>query len=116
MASVELAPTYAALILADDGIGITAGRILALTTAAGVDMEPIWADLLAKALEGKEIKELLSHIDPGGNLDNGTSAVIASNTAATTDSEGHVDESGESQDGDDSEDEIIFSGLMDFGF
>jgi large subunit ribosomal protein LP1 len=57
-----------------------------------------------KALEGKEIKELLSYIDPGGNLNNGASAVIASNTASTTDSEGHVDEI---QDGHDSEDECF---------
>jgi len=70
-------------------------------------MEPIWADLLVKALEGKEIRELLSHIDPGGNLNNGASEVIASNTASTADSEGHVDESGEIQDGHDSEDECF---------
>ena len=76
-------------------------------------MEPIWADLLAKALEGKEIKELLSHIDSGGNLNNAASAVIASNTASTTDFEGHVDESGESQDGQDSEDEMFLSVFLD---
>ncbi|KAF6757731.1 60S acidic ribosomal protein P1 [Ephemerocybe angulata] len=53
MASTDLAATYAALILADDGIEITADKINALTSAANVDIEPIWASLLAKALEGK---------------------------------------------------------------
>ncbi|KAF4564615.1 oxygen-dependent protoporphyrinogen oxidase [Pleurotus pulmonarius] len=34
--------------------------------AAGVDVEPIWATLLAKALEGKNVKELLSNVGSGG--------------------------------------------------
>ncbi|KAI0363511.1 ribosomal protein 60S [Pilatotrama ljubarskyi] len=66
MASAELAATYAALILADDGIEITSDKILALTTAADVELEPIWASLLAKALEGKNVKELLSNVGAGG--------------------------------------------------
>jgi len=49
--SAELASTYAALILADDNVDITAEKITALTTAAGVEVEPIWATLLAKALQ-----------------------------------------------------------------
>ncbi|KAI3604263.1 60s acidic ribosomal protein p1-alpha 5 [Moniliophthora roreri] len=65
-ASTDLAPAYAALILADEGVEITSDKILALTTAAGVEVEPIWASLLAKALEGKDVKELLSNIGSGG--------------------------------------------------
>ncbi|KAG2035365.1 60s acidic ribosomal protein-domain-containing protein, partial [Suillus americanus] len=65
-ASVELAATYAALILADEGIEITADKILALTEAASVELEPIWATLLAKALEGKNVKDLLSNVGAGG--------------------------------------------------
>ncbi|KAI0820405.1 60s acidic ribosomal protein-domain-containing protein, partial [Trametes gibbosa] len=65
-ASTELAATYAALILADDGIEITSDKILALTTAANVELEPIWASLLAKALEGKNVKDLLSNVGAGG--------------------------------------------------
>ncbi|KAJ7473372.1 hypothetical protein FB451DRAFT_1249114 [Mycena latifolia] len=61
-ANTELAATYAALILADAESEITSDKILALTTAAGVDIEPIWATLLAKALEGKNVKEMLSTI------------------------------------------------------
>ncbi|KAG1856314.1 60S acidic ribosomal protein P1 [Suillus fuscotomentosus] len=66
MASLELAATYAALILADEGIEITADKILALTDAASVELEPIWATLLAKALEGKNVKDLLSNVGAGG--------------------------------------------------
>lgn len=84
-ASAELAATYAALILADEGIEITvrisqvshpyfsqlnrhmqADKILALTDAASVELEPIWATLLAKALEGKNVKDLLSNVGAGG--------------------------------------------------
>ncbi|SGY75024.1 BQ5605_C005g03395 [Microbotryum silenes-dioicae] len=64
--SSELATTYAALILADEGIEISSEKILALTTAAQVEVEPIWANLLAKALEGKDVKDLLSNVGGGG--------------------------------------------------
>jgi ribosomal protein L12E/L44/L45/RPP1/RPP2 len=37
-----------------------------LTNAAGVEIEAIWATLLAKALEGKDVKELLSNVGSGG--------------------------------------------------
>lgn len=43
-----------------------ADKITALTSAAGIDVEPIWASLLAKALEGKNVKELLSNVGSGG--------------------------------------------------
>ena len=41
-------------------------KIVSLTTAAGVPVEPIWATLLAKALEGKDVKELLTNVGGGG--------------------------------------------------
>ncbi|EIW77506.1 ribosomal protein 60S [Coniophora puteana RWD-64-598 SS2] len=63
---MDLAATYAALILADEGVEITSDKILALTTAANVELEPIWASLLAKALEGKDVKDLLSNVGAGG--------------------------------------------------
>ncbi|MBW0466488.1 hypothetical protein O181_006203, partial [Austropuccinia psidii MF-1] len=64
--SAELATTYAALILADEGLEITADKINTLVSAAKVEVEPIWATLLAKALEGKDVKELLSNVGAGG--------------------------------------------------
>ncbi|KAG7099737.1 hypothetical protein E1B28_001552 [Marasmius oreades] len=66
MASVDHAASYAALILADDGVEITSDKILLLTGAAGVELEPIWANLLAKALVGKDVRELLSNVGSGG--------------------------------------------------
>ncbi|CAI2180573.1 19878_t:CDS:2 [Funneliformis geosporum] len=54
----ELATVYAAIILSDDGVEIT----VSLTKAAGVEVEPVWATLFAKALEGKNITDLLMNI------------------------------------------------------
>ncbi|OAV94605.1 hypothetical protein PTTG_03815 [Puccinia triticina 1-1 BBBD Race 1] len=62
----ELASTYAALILADEGLEITADKINTLLSAAKVEIEPIWATLLAKALEGKDVKDMLSNVGAGG--------------------------------------------------
>ncbi|KAG8714566.1 hypothetical protein FRC11_007975 [Ceratobasidium sp. 423] len=77
MASAELATTYAALILADDGAEITSEKINAITGAAGIEVEPIWATLLAKALEGKNVKDLLSNVGGGGAPAAGAAAPAA---------------------------------------
>lgn len=57
--STEAAVSYAALILADAELDITSDNLLAVTKAAGANVENIWADVYAKALEGKDLKELL---------------------------------------------------------
>jgi ribosomal protein L12E/L44/L45/RPP1/RPP2 len=43
-----------------------ADKLVTLTKAANVEVEPIWASLLAKALEGKDVKELLTNVGAGG--------------------------------------------------
>jgi large subunit ribosomal protein LP1 len=65
MSTGELATGYAALILADEGLEITSDKLLALTKAAGVEVESIWAQLFAKALAGKDVKDMLLNV--GGN-------------------------------------------------
>ncbi|KZV75072.1 hypothetical protein PENSPDRAFT_681511 [Peniophora sp. CONT] len=101
-ASAELAATYAALILADDGIEITSDKIVALTSAAGVELEPIWASLLAKALEGKDVKALLSNVGAGGApaVGGGPAAAggAAAADAAPTEEEKKEEEKEESDD------------------
>jgi large subunit ribosomal protein LP1 len=67
MSTSELATSYAALILADDGVEITADKLQSIVKAAKVDdIEPIWTTLFAKALEGKDVKDLLLNIGSGG--------------------------------------------------
>jgi len=51
-----------------------------LTSAANVDIEPIWATLLAKALEGKNVKELLSNVGSGGGAPAAGSAAPATSS------------------------------------
>jgi 60s Acidic ribosomal protein len=62
MSNAELATGYAALILADEGLDITADKLSSLTKAAGVEVEPIWTQLFAKALEGKDVKDMLLNV------------------------------------------------------
>ena len=54
-----------------------ADKIVALTNAAGVEVEPIWATLLEKALAGKNVKELLSNVGAGGGAPAAGSAAPA---------------------------------------
>ncbi|KAF9741513.1 hypothetical protein PMIN06_007303 [Paraphaeosphaeria minitans] len=57
----ETAVSYAALILADDGIEITPEKLQTLFKAAKIeDVEPIWTTLFAKALQDKEVKDILT--------------------------------------------------------
>ncbi|KAK2797403.1 60S acidic ribosomal protein P1 [Emmonsiellopsis sp. PD_5] len=67
MSQAELAVSYAALILADDGVDVTSEKLQSLLKAANVqDVEPIWSSLFAKALEGKDVKDLLLNVGSGG--------------------------------------------------
>ncbi|TID13808.1 60S acidic ribosomal protein P1 [Venturia nashicola] len=79
MSNAELAASYAAIILADDGVDITSDKLNTLIKAANVaDVEPIWANLMAKALEGKDLKDIILNIGAGG----GAAAAPAAGGAA----------------------------------
>ncbi|KAI4735289.1 hypothetical protein E4T45_15116 [Aureobasidium sp. EXF-8846] len=78
MSTAELASSYAALILADEGIEITADKLNTLISAAKLEVEPIWTSLFAKALEGKDVKELLLNVGSGS----GAAAAPAAGGAA----------------------------------
>merc|ERR1711899_573105 len=65
MANSEMACVYAALILADDDVAITGGKIQTILKAAGVEVEPYWPGLFAKALESCNIKDLITNVGSG---------------------------------------------------
>jgi len=112
MASTDLATSYAALILADDGLEITADKIVALTSAANVDVEPIWATLLAKALEGKNVKELLSNVGSGGGAPAAGSGVPAA-SSGTADAGEATKEEEKPEEKEEESDEDMGFGLFD---
>ena len=65
MSTSELACVYAALILADDEVAVTAEKISTILKAANVEVEPFWPGLFAKCLESCSIKELISNVGSG---------------------------------------------------
>jgi large subunit ribosomal protein LP1 len=82
MSHAELASSYAALILADDGIEITADKLQTLIKAAKVEeVEPIWTSIFAKALEGKDVKDLLVNVGSGGGAAPAAGAAAAGGAA-----------------------------------
>ncbi|PYH99238.1 hypothetical protein BO71DRAFT_479712 [Aspergillus ellipticus CBS 707.79] len=107
MSVAELACSYAALILADDGVEVTADKLQTLITAAKVpEVEPIWTSIFAKALEGKDIKELLTNVGSAGPA----AAAPAAGGAAAAPAEAAAEEKEEEKE--ESDDDMGF-GLFD---
>ena len=65
MSESELACVYAALILADDDVPITGEKIETILKASGVEVEPYWPGLFAKALQNCDVKDMITKIGPG---------------------------------------------------
>ncbi|KAI3549013.1 hypothetical protein CPAR01_06654 [Colletotrichum paranaense] len=109
MSTAELASSYAALILADDGVEITADKLQTLIKAAKIeDVEPIWTSLFAKALEGKDVKDLLSNVGSGG----GAAAPAAGGAAAGGATEAAAEEAPKEEEKEESDEDMGF-GLFD---
>ncbi|KAL3097085.1 hypothetical protein niasHS_002801 [Heterodera schachtii] len=51
----------------DEELPITAEKVQAMVTAAGVTVEPFWAGLYVKALQGVDVKALLSAVGSPGS-------------------------------------------------
>ncbi|KAM5327117.1 large ribosomal subunit protein P1-like [Glossophaga mutica] len=67
MASVlELVCISSALILHNAEVTVMEGRIHALIKAAGVNVEPFWPGLFAKALANVNIGSLICNVGAGG--------------------------------------------------
>jgi len=58
----ELAVSYAALMLHDDGLEITSEKLAKVCKDSGNDVEPYWPMLFAKALKAHKIGDLLSNL------------------------------------------------------
>ncbi|XP_058814174.1 large ribosomal subunit protein P1-like [Topomyia yanbarensis] len=76
----ELACVYSTLILVDDDVAVTDEKISTILKAANVEIEPYWPGLFAKALEGINVKDLITNI--GSGVGSGGGAPAASSAAA----------------------------------
>ncbi|KAL9126288.1 MAG: hypothetical protein Q9217_004637 [Psora testacea] len=84
MSQSELATSYAALILADDDVDVTADKLQTLIKAAHIDdVESIWTTLFAKALDGKNVKDMLLNVGSGGGAAAAPAATGGATGAAT---------------------------------
>jgi len=111
LSNAELACVYAALILVDDEVAITGEKIATLLKAANVDVEPYWPSLFAKALEGVDVKNLISNIGSGvGAAPAGGGAAAPAASAAAAPAEAKKEEKKEESEA--SDDDMGF-GLFD---
>uniref|UniRef100_A0A0V0J6S4 Large ribosomal subunit protein P1 n=1 Tax=Schistocephalus solidus TaxID=70667 RepID=A0A0V0J6S4_SCHSO len=82
----ELACVYAALILADDDVDVTADKINAILKAANIKfVEPYMPGLFAGALAGRNVKEMIACMAAPGAAA-APAADAAAPAAATADS------------------------------
>ncbi|XP_055684129.1 60S acidic ribosomal protein P1 [Lutzomyia longipalpis] len=78
----ELACVYSALILVDDDVAVTGEKISTILKAANVEVEPYWPGLFAKALEGVNVKDLITNIGSGVGAAPAAGAPVAAAAAA----------------------------------
>ncbi|XP_049278764.1 60S acidic ribosomal protein P1 [Anopheles funestus] len=78
----ELACVYSALILVDDDVAVTDEKIATILKAANVEIEPYWPGLFAKALEGIDVKSLITSIGSGVGSGGGAPAAAGAGGAA----------------------------------
>ncbi|KAI5695744.1 60S acidic ribosomal protein P1 isoform X2 [Diaphorina citri] len=110
--TAELACVYSALILVDDDITVTGEKIQTVLKAAGVEVEPYWPGLFAKALEGVNVKELISNVGSGAGAGPAAAAPAAAQAAAPAAAEAKEDKKKKEESDEGSDDDMGF-GLFD---
>ncbi|KAG6796060.1 60S acidic ribosomal protein P1 [Apis laboriosa] len=106
----ELACVYSTLILVDDDVAVTGEKIQTILKAANVDVESYWPGLFAKALEGVNIKELITNI--GSGVGKAPAAAPAAAAPASTESAPAKEEKKKEEPEPESDDDMGF-GLFD---
>merc|ERR1712179_778406 len=101
-------PVYAALILADDQVAVTAEKISTVLKAAGVSVEPYWPGLFSRALEGVNVKELITNV--GSSAGSGPAPAAAGGAAPAEAKEEKKEE--KKEESEESDDDMGF-GLFD---
>ncbi|XP_041973636.1 60S acidic ribosomal protein P1 [Aricia agestis] len=107
----ELACVYSALILVDDDVAVTGEKISTILKAAAVDVEPYWPGLFAKALEGVNVRDLITNIGSGVGAAPAAGAPAAAAAAAPA-AEAAKEEKKKEEEPEESDDDMGF-GLFD---
>merc|ERR1711973_901321 len=97
----ELACVYSALILHDDDVDITADKIQKICAAANVAVEPFWPGLFAKALEGRNIGDLISNVGSAPAAGGAAAGAAAGGDAPAAAEEKKEEKKEESEESDD---------------
>mgnify|MGYP003573031845 CR=1 FL=1 len=105
----ELACTYAALVLADDDLAITAEKMSTVLSAANVKVESFWPGLYAKFLQGINIRDLITNI---GSASAAPAAAGGGAAAPTGAAEEKKEEKKEEEEEEEEDDDMGF-GLFD---
>ncbi|QPG73282.1 hypothetical protein FOA43_000591 [Brettanomyces nanus] len=104
MSTEQEAISYAAVILADAELEMSADNLMKLTDAAGLELDHIWGSIYARALEGHDLQKMLANFTipsgaaVGGAAPSGTASGAA---AAAGGDEEKEDESAEEEESDD---------------
>merc|ERR1712168_1096939 len=98
MSNSELACVYAALILQDDGLEISGDNLTTLIKAADVECDSYWLGLFAKALDGIDIKALVSNVGAGGGAPAAAGGAAAGGEAPAEEAKKEESEEEESDD------------------
>ncbi|KAJ3096154.1 60S acidic ribosomal protein P1 [Phlyctochytrium planicorne] len=112
MSTSELALVYAALILHDDGLEISADKLTSLIEAAGIEIEAIWPNLFAKALAGKDIGAFLFNVGSGPSAGAAAPAASSGAPAAAAEEKGAAKKEEKKEEKEESDDDMGF-GLFD---
>ncbi|XP_065355706.1 large ribosomal subunit protein P1 [Calliphora vicina] len=104
----ELACVYASLILVDDDVAVTGEKISTILKAANVEVEPYWPGLFAKALEGINVKDLITNIGSGVGAGAPAGAAAAGGDAAPV-AEAKKEEKKKEEEPEESDDDMGFA-------
>ncbi|KAL9234589.1 hypothetical protein vseg_009445 [Gypsophila vaccaria] len=107
MSISELACTYAALALHDDGIAPTADNISTLIKAANINVDSFWPSLFAKLLEKRNAGDLIANVGAGGG--GGAAAAPAAGGAAAAPAAEEKKEEKKEEEKEESDDDMGFS-------
>ncbi|XP_076064223.1 ribosomal protein LP1 [Oratosquilla oratoria] len=105
----ELACVYAALILMDDEVPITADKLTTLLKAANVDIEPYWPGLFAKAAGGLDLKALVSNVGSGVGVGGGGGGAAPAAAGGAADAPAEEKKEEKEEEPEESDDDMGFS-------